>query len=350
MSHEDGIHMWPTQGGGHILVEECTVIGTADDGIVSILTDATYSGQFCTNVIIRNNTVQMGLARSIFVNWTDGAEISGNTVSSISVCGFLLEAVKNSVISNNIINDNRVGYGIRLEETTANSTMYAPSENQIVGNTFENANEDMHAIFLRNATDTEVDNNRVTSWSDVSGYTPVNQVNPAPLLYADNCDSVYGSNSLCSATAMPLVGTNGGSGMTATWSWRTATTNHSVPHSWLDQHDPTWRYSPEYIVMLDHDNDGYTTWQEYWCGTDPNNSNSRLKIDAAYRQGTSIRIEWQHDNPAATIPPIAIYCCSNLNSGAWEYLGQKNPANGKNTWQAPPSEQMFYRLVVTNAP
>ncbi|OVE75456.1 hypothetical protein BVX97_04520, partial [bacterium E08(2017)] len=128
------------------------------------------------------------------------------------------------------------------------------------------------------------------------------------------------------------------------------TTNHSIPYSWLNSYDSSWTNDAEAEVMFDHDGDGYTTWQEYWCGTDPNNSNSLLKIDSIYMQGNSVRVEWQHDNPAAELRPIAIYSCSNLNGGAWEYAGEKNPADGTNTWLDTPAQQLFYRLVVTNTP
>ncbi|OVE76626.1 hypothetical protein BVX97_00640, partial [bacterium E08(2017)] len=128
------------------------------------------------------------------------------------------------------------------------------------------------------------------------------------------------------------------------------TTNHLVPHSWLNSYDSSWTNDAEAEVMLDHDGDGYTTWQEYWCGTDPNNSNSFFKTDAVYRVGQQVCVEWQHDNPDGQLPPIAIYSCSNLISGVWQYAGEKNPTDGLNTWLSTPSQKLFYRLVVTNTP
>lgn len=125
---------------------------------------------------------------------------------------------------------------------------------------------------------------------------------------------------------------------------------HSVPHSWLASQDPSWTNDAETTIMLDPDGDGFSTWQEYWSGTDPQAAESCLKIDRVFMAGNSIRIEWQHDNPAPAIPPIAIYASSNLITGPWFFAGEIDPSDGTNTWQQPASHQLFYRLVVTNAP
>ncbi|OVE76401.1 hypothetical protein BVX97_01035 [bacterium E08(2017)] len=128
------------------------------------------------------------------------------------------------------------------------------------------------------------------------------------------------------------------------------TTNHAVPHSWLNSYNPSWTNDAEAAVMQDQDGDGYTTWEEYWCGTDPNNSNSLLKIDSVYMVGQLVCVEWQHVSPDSALPPVAIYTCSNLNSGTWEYAGDKSPSHGINNWQHDASQQIFYKLVVTNTP
>ncbi|OVE75193.1 hypothetical protein BVX97_05450 [bacterium E08(2017)] len=128
------------------------------------------------------------------------------------------------------------------------------------------------------------------------------------------------------------------------------TTNHSVPYSWLASYNPAWTNDAENSITNDHDGDGYATWQEYWSGTDPNDSNSLLKIDSVYMVGNEVFVEWQHVNPDPALPDIAIFSSSNLISGAWEYAGQKQPKNGTNTWQSTPAQQLFYRLVVTSTP
>ncbi|OVE76615.1 hypothetical protein BVX97_00650, partial [bacterium E08(2017)] len=77
---------------------------------------------------------------------------------------------------------------------------------------------------------------------------------------------------------------------------------------------------------------------------------SLLKIDAVYMTGGQVCLEWEHANPAATLPAIAIFSTTNMNSGTWQYAGENNPSNGINIWQEAPSQQLFYKLVVTNAP
>jgi len=211
----DGIHIWPTLPGGDVLVEDNTIIGTADDGIAVINTTAPLSqNDFATNIVIRNNTVKMGLARAINVNWAVAAEISGNTISSLSTHGILAGGLINSVVTKNTIIDNRQEVGIELREQGG----FRPSGNRISENTFGEVNEDMHLILLQGADDTEVDMNLITSWSGVNGNTSSNKINPAPLIYARDCTNVYGDNYLTEATAMPLVGSTGSSGITVSWS------------------------------------------------------------------------------------------------------------------------------------
>ncbi|OVE75464.1 hypothetical protein BVX97_04515 [bacterium E08(2017)] len=126
------------------------------------------------------------------------------------------------------------------------------------------------------------------------------------------------------------------------------TTNHSIPYSWLNSFNPAWTNDAENSITNDHDGDGYATWEEYWCGTDPSDSDSRLKIDKIYMQSGSLRIEWQHVIPVGTLPPIAIHKSSDLQN--WEHAGQKTPGNGNNFWLGNPSQLLFYRLAVTNTP
>jgi len=128
------------------------------------------------------------------------------------------------------------------------------------------------------------------------------------------------------------------------------TSNHSVPHTWLASRNPAWAGDYEAAVTNDADTDGFTTWQEYWCGTDPMNSNSCLKIDSIELSGTNLLVKWQHAHVDAGIPPIIIQARSNLVSDSWGTVGTYAPSNGVNTWSAGSSLQGFYRLAVTNTP
>jgi M6 family metalloprotease-like protein len=128
------------------------------------------------------------------------------------------------------------------------------------------------------------------------------------------------------------------------------TTNHSVPHAWLSAINTNWSANYEAAVTNDVDGDGYATWQEYWSGTDPQDSNSFLRIDSIGFIGTNLLVSWRHAVVDAGIPPITIQSSTNLVSGSWVGIGSHAPTNGVNTWSAGSSVQGFYRLAVTNAP
>jgi hypothetical protein len=126
------------------------------------------------------------------------------------------------------------------------------------------------------------------------------------------------------------------------------TLNHAVPYQWLtDFLGVTNNF--EQAVTNDADGDGFSNWQEYWSGTNPDSSNSYFKIDRVVFDGTHVVIEWQHDAVGA-IPDIAIQVSSNLFVGPWVISDQKTPVNGMNAWSNLTSEALFYRLAVTNAP
>jgi hypothetical protein len=128
------------------------------------------------------------------------------------------------------------------------------------------------------------------------------------------------------------------------------TVNHVVPHVWLSAINPSWSTNYEAAALADPDGDGFTTWQEYWAGTDPTNSNSFLRIDSIEFSGSNLLVSWRHAQVDVTIPPITIQARSNLVSGSWVGIGSHAPTNGVNVWSAGSSVQGFYRLAVTNAP
>jgi hypothetical protein len=125
----------------------------------------------------------------------------------------------------------------------------------------------------------------------------------------------------------------------------------SVPHTWLSSINPNWSTNYEAAVTNDVDGDGFATWQEYWSGTDPQNSNSFLRIDSVALEGGNALLKWQHALVGAGVQPLTIQTTTNLQSGPWVTAGQKAPVNGTNTWSgAALPLQLFYRLSVTNAP
>lgn len=128
------------------------------------------------------------------------------------------------------------------------------------------------------------------------------------------------------------------------------TTNHLIPHSWIDLVATNAVTDYEDAAMADPDGDGFSTWEEYWSGTNPNESNSFLRIDAVMFDGINVVIEWQNDAIDAPIPDITIEATTNLITGPWFNAGHQAPTNGDNAWSEKASQQLFYRLAVTSAP
>jgi hypothetical protein len=211
----DGIHLWATtSGGGGFLVEENKVVGTADDGIAVFIGGGEERfEEFVKDVVIRNNEVSMGLARSLLLGWTDGAQVHGNRFSSISNIGLLMEGAINSEVWDNVFEDNRQGCAIQVEKTA-----FTPAKgNRIHRNTFKEVNEDMHLIVLDGAHHATIENNTVASFSKLGGYAPANRSNPAALVHAIRCKSVSGGNRLLQRTAMPLLDAQDSTDVSVAW-------------------------------------------------------------------------------------------------------------------------------------
>jgi hypothetical protein len=128
------------------------------------------------------------------------------------------------------------------------------------------------------------------------------------------------------------------------------TANHAVPHAWLASQNPAWADDYEAAALADPDGDGFATWQEYWSGTDPQDSNSYLRIDSVIFDGTNIVIVWSNAAVGAGVPPLGIQARGDLLSGSWSNVGQKSLADGVNAWSNSALQHLYYRLAVTNAP
>jgi hypothetical protein len=124
------------------------------------------------------------------------------------------------------------------------------------------------------------------------------------------------------------------------------TTNHLIPYIWIDSVATNTVTDYETEALADSDGDGFSTWEEYWSGTDPRDSNSFLKIDAIRFEGTDVVIEWRHAQVDSGIPAVTILSATNLTAGPWFSSGQKVPMNGTNAWSGTSSQRFFYKLAV----
>lgn len=138
------------------------------------------------------------------------------------------------------------------------------------------------------------------------------------------------------------------------WEFRTlgapVTSSHAVPYAWLADRNENWSANYETNAWADHDDDGFFTWQEYWSGTDPMDSNSFLHINAIKTDGPNIILEWQHAVADPSLPPIRVQTTSNLFYAVWQTVALTPVINGTNTWTNAPSGQLFYRFAVPNTP
>jgi len=127
------------------------------------------------------------------------------------------------------------------------------------------------------------------------------------------------------------------------------TATNQVPYQWLNAVlGITSGF--EMAVTNDHDEDGFTTGEEYWCGTDPTNRNSLLQIDQVMITSTNVRLVWAHACVDDAIPPISIQTRASLITGEWINVDQKQPANGVIEWSSYMPVGDFFRLCVTNMP
>jgi hypothetical protein len=121
----------------------------------------------------------------------------------------------------------------------------------------------------------------------------------------------------------------------------------NVPTVWLATTVPSSTNNYEVAAAADPDNDGYTTAQEYWSGTDPLVSSSHLKIDSFTLEGANIVLRWQHAAVGAGIPPLEIQATTNLNTGPWINVGFNAPINGSNSWNGiPGTPYQFYKPIL----
>ncbi len=127
---------------------------------------------------------------------------------------------------------------------------------------------------------------------------------------------------------------------------------HSTPVWWLDQYYGSVDYNA--YAEMDTDADGFLSWQEYICGTDPTNNASSFRIIQFVRLGTTNRIAWLGGD--TNLPPFEIRRSTNLLSTT-NWISITNivrSADGTNylndTSPFPTNLPTFYRIVATNTP
>lgn len=96
-------------------------------------------------------------------------------------------------------------------------------------------------------------------------------------------------------------------------------------------------------ALIDNDADGYTNAEEFWAATNPNNSNSTLKLEARYAGSNAIALSW----PTAPSRSYTVVTSTNLSD--WPMTLPAIPGDGtvkSLTNSFTPASRTFYRLRV----
>jgi hypothetical protein len=104
------------------------------------------------------------------------------------------------------------------------------------------------------------------------------------------------------------------------------------------------------VALYDEDGDGMITWQEYLAGTNPDNSNSVLRLLRQTVSNGIPRIVWLSSTSA--VAPYLVQLSTNLPNAIWSNVAANVSAmeGGTNTLDlpAPGSVPAFYRVTITN--
>ncbi len=140
--------------------------------------------------------------------------------------------------------------------------------------------------------------------------------------------------------------------ISATFAMNYTVSAHPTPEYWLNQYYGAVDYAA--YAEMDTDTDGFFSWQEYICGTDPTNNTSSFKFIQMTRLGATNRIMWLGGN--TNLPPFEVRRSTNLNDVA-EWIPITNitrSADGTNYFYDPnpvlTNLPTFYRIVATNSP
>ncbi len=104
------------------------------------------------------------------------------------------------------------------------------------------------------------------------------------------------------------------------------TTPQGVPYEWMAAHNLTnGTYAGE--ELLDSDNDGVPTWQEWIGDTNPTNQASVLQLTALERDGSGMRVHWDGGVQARQY----LERCTDLLTGSWMPVFTNQPPTSVTT-------------------
>jgi hypothetical protein len=124
-------------------------------------------------------------------------------------------------------------------------------------------------------------------------------------------------------------------------------TSQGVPHSWLDAHNLVTNGDYEAVALSDTDNDGVPAWREFWCDTQPTNSESCLALTELQIAETGVNIYWK----GGVLATQYLERLPNLTStgGVWQVVFTNQPPTAVTTNffdQDGTNSPFFYRIRV----
>ena len=103
------------------------------------------------------------------------------------------------------------------------------------------------------------------------------------------------------------------------------------------------------LANLDTDGDGWTGWQEYMAGTDPNDPASVFEITGLRMAGGNNQLTWRGGTNGAS-GSYAVEFTTNFITGVWLPVAYPSRTQGLNTYTLQPSGglQGYYRVRAGN--
>ena len=184
-------------------IQDCTILGTADDAIGFFSTD--NSTLLTNGGIIKNNYIRDNQARGILICSSENGICTGNTIVRGESSSILLKnesnaegsdaAVRNWIVSNNTFIQSWVDPVIGLVNECTVSGLH--DGNVIENNTIYEAPKNSVIVYVEHTRSLQVNNNTIVSFSpEADFHTTSEQGESTALVYVREGASVVGINTL----------------------------------------------------------------------------------------------------------------------------------------------------------